>query len=179
MMIFKGKQSELIKSDYNTPDYYKHYIKTHCRKDKTSKYYITQSQYTNILKKFFQLLIEEKVYKGEEVVLPYNMGKLFIRKMKSTVKLDENGKLINHLPVDFGATRKLWRENEEAFKKKIIVRHLNKHTNGFVFKFIYNKDKARYRNKSMYRFEPTRKHKRNLAKLIKVSKHKIDFLIKK
>lgn len=179
MMTFKGKQSELIQSDYNTPDYYKHYKSKHCSGDVTSKYHVTGSQYTRILKKFFQLVIEEKVYKGEEFIFPYNMGKLFIRKVESKVRLDKEGRLVNHLPVDFGATRKLWRENPEAAEKKILIRHLNKHTNGFVFKFIYNKEKARFKNKTAYRFEPIRKHKRNLAKLAKSKKHKIDFLIKK
>jgi len=178
-MIFKGKQSELIPSHYNTVDYYKWYTQLHCYKNRSSKYYVTQGVFTTVLKRFFQLAMEEKIFNGEEIVFPYNMGRLFIRKVKTAVKLDNEGKVINHLPVDFGATNKLWKENPKAAENKILVRHLNKHTNGYVFKFIYNKDRSRFKNKSAYRFEPTRTHKRHLAKLAKSRKNRIDFLIKK
>lgn len=172
----KGKQTEKIKADYNTDDYFKHYKHKHCLRQPDSIYYISQSTYTKVLKAFFQLMMNEQIYQGNDFILPYNMGVVSIRKVISKVKLDSDGKLINHLPIDFGATNKLWAANPEAKDNKVLIRHLNKHTNGYVFKFMYNKNKSRFKNKTAYRFEPTRTHKRMLAKLVKGSKHTIDFL---
>lgn len=175
----RGKQSEINPSHYTTPDYYRHYLKKNCHKDMNSKYRVSQTVYTRILKEFFNRIYSERIYTGGEFILPYNMGKLFIRKVETKVKLDSEGRLINHLPVDFGATRKLWRENPTAYENRVLIRHLNKHTNGYLYKFIYNKVTARFKNKSAYRFEATRTHKRELAKLAKSNKSNIDFLIKK
>ncbi len=176
MTIPKGKQSEKIKAHYNSPDYYKHYKERHFGKNKKSRFYVTKKQYTEVLKDFFNLVIEDMIMNGEEFIFPANMGKYQIRKYKASVKLDSNGKLINHLPVDYGATNKLRASNPEAAENKVVVRHLNKHTDGYTFRYIYIKNKAKYRNKSAYSFKATRTNKLKITRAVRIFKKKIDFL---
>jgi hypothetical protein len=111
--------------------------------------------------------MEKKVMDGETVILPVNMGKLLIMGYEKKVGIAEDGTLINKLPIDFKRTRELWDTNEDAREKRILIRHLNKHTDGKVYKFVYNKSKARYKNKSAYRFKATRTHNRNLANVVR------------
>lgn len=176
MTTLKGKQKEKITSHYNTPDYYKYYKQKNFGTNKESKFYLTSSQYTKILKDFFDLVIEDLIMTGEEFIFPSNMGKLQIRKYKSEIKIGEDGKVVNHLPVDYAATNKLRASNPEAAKNKIVVRHLNKHTGGYTFRYIYIKNKAKYKNKSAYSFKATRTNKLKIAKAVKIFKKKIDFL---
>lgn len=171
----KGKQPEKIKAHYNTEHYYKYYINSNCS-DKNSKFYVTKKVYVKVLKEFFDLIIEDMIMTGEPFILPYNMGKLQIKKYKVEVKLDENGNLVNKLPIDFHKTKLLRESNPEAAEKKIIIRHLNKHSDGYVFRFFYIKHRAKYKNRILYKFKITRTNKEKLARAIRKYGKKIDFL---
>jgi len=172
----KGKQEEKIKAHYNTGEYYKYYKEKHFGRNKSSKYYVDKQLYTKVLKDFFDLVVEDLIMNGSEFILPSNMGKIQIRKYKATLKMGEDGKLINHLPVDYGATNKLRASNPEAAKNKVVIRHLNKHTDGYTFRYIYIKNKARYKNKSAYSFKMTRTNKLKVTNSVRIYKKKIDFL---
>ena len=91
-----------------------------------------------------------------------------IRKFKPRLGIDDNGKLINKLPVNPRATRELWDSDPEAKKNKVYIRYTNKHSDGYVFTIHYfKKYKAKYKNKSVYKFEPVRSFTNNLAKKAK------------
>lgn len=74
-----------------------------------------------------------------------------------------NGKLHTNLPIDWDRTLKLWAEDEEAYKEKMLVKVEEKE----IFKVFYNKGKANYNNKSFYEFEVNRDLKRRLKQRIK------------
>tara|TARA_R110000851_G_scaffold303660_1_gene461299 strand:+ start:121 stop:594 length:474 start_codon:yes stop_codon:yes gene_type:complete len=109
--------------------------------------------------------------------LPQRMGRIEIRKTKKEIKVDpKTGELINKLPINWKATNKLWKENPEAKEKKIKIRYINEHTNGYVFRPKYMKNTANFKNKSIYKMSVNRELRRNTEPAI-VSKRIDAFLL--
>ena len=121
---------------------------------------ITERQFGLIVKAINSTL-QDQLLQGKDVTFPYRMGRLEIRKYKTIIQIRE-GKVVARLPIDWERTLKLWYEDEESYKNKILVRQEAKE--GFVI--YYNRTKAVYTNKSFYQFIPLRKIKIRL-------KHKI------
>jgi hypothetical protein len=93
--------------------------------------------------------------------LPQRLGRIEMRKSKKEVKIDKNGKVINKLPINWQATKKLWAENEQAKERKIKIRYTNEHTGGYVFRPRYIKNTANFKNKSLYKMSINREMRRN------------------
>lgn len=159
----KGKSEEKIKSDINTPEQYKYYIEHNC-KDKESLFYISKKDYTDFLKLFFDEFIDEVLYSNTEMSLPFHTGCITVRKYEQRIKI-KDGKVISHLPVNWDATLKLWDVDEEAKENKQLVRFINK--NNLIYKFVYIKSRAKFKNKYFYWFKPTRTNKIKLANAIR------------
>lgn len=68
-------------------------------------------------------VIFDELLKGELVELPYSMGILHIRKRRRSIKTQEDGtvKAVGY-NTDWGATRKLWREDPKAREEKRLVK---------------------------------------------------------
>ena len=105
--------------------------------------------------------LQDQILQGKDANLPCRMGRLEIRKFESNVKLID-GKLVTNLPVNWEKTLHLWHEDEEAYKKRLLVRYEGRER----FTIYYNKAPALYTNKTFYQFIPTRRFKKRL-------KHKI------
>jgi len=167
------RKSKKIPAHFGMKDYYKFFCKIYPNAD------ISRSKFNKIIseynEKMSELLIEELTY-----TLPLKMGTLEILKDQRKVYENKEGKIINNKPVDWKATNNLWKLNEEAKKKKVLIRHENKHTNGYVFRVYYNKSKANFKNKTVYSFSPIRELKRNITqRIVDYSKKKYDTFIKK
>jgi hypothetical protein len=98
------------------------------------------------------------------------LGDLYVKKYKPKIKFKPNGDLDirkSHIRIDWGNTLKLWRSDPEAKEEKRKVYHLNKHSKGYLYKFIWDKRKQLLPNKSVYRFKPVRKVDRELSYILK------------
>ena len=164
----KGKPNK-IKVHYGIRDYYNHYIsnfKTKQIDDDKNPYLISHILYSKIVSDFnsqIKDLIAEERY---EFKIPNDLGMIAVRKFKPKVGLDKDGNLINKLPVNPRATRELWDSNPEAKKNKVFIRYTNKHSEGFVFTIhYYKKFKAKFKNKSLYKFEFVRGFKNKVSEL--------------
>lgn len=107
----------------------------------------------------------ERILRGEQVKLPCYMGSIGLRRKERKVKLDENGKPKINTPVNWGATVKLWAENEEARLKKTVVRQECKN----IYSIIHTKDNIVYLSVNRIRFTPTRSLKLRLRDKLKES----------
>ena len=96
----------------------------------------------------------------------YYIGKIELRKLKTEVKIAEDGSIINNLPVNWKATRELWAESESAKEKKTKIRYTNEHTEGYTFRIFYRTSKANFKNKSIYKMKLNRTLKRQLSQSI-------------
>lgn len=122
---------------------------------------ITEHEFYTIIRQVNNLLAENFL-KGRDIVLPHRLGTIELRKYETKMSFN-NDKLHTNLPIDWDRTLKLWAEDEEAYKEKMLVKVEEKE----IFKVFYNKGKANYNNKSFYEFEVNRDLKRRLKQRIK------------
>ena len=159
-MIIKKPRTECkIKSHFGIVNYYKYYKES----NKESK--ISKTLYNNIISDFNNEIINLIINENVEYYLPHIGSSLSIRKTKKLPSI-VNGKLVNTAPVDWVVTNKLWKNDEEAREKKLIIRFLNNHTSKYVFRILMLKGKGTYLNKRFFRYKPPRSFQRTLAKRI-------------
>lgn len=154
----KGKKN-IISPGYGMPDYYNYY-KNKYKSD------ISKNLYRKIICEFNSEIAKAIILNNFDFEIPYRLGKLSLRKFKPLLKISNN-KLINHNPPDFKKTKELWEKDPEARKKKILIRFLNKHTNGYLFEIKYYNYKANFKNKSAYTFTVVR----SVTKFISYASH--------
>ena len=156
----KEKRNHSIKSDYGSNDYYLFFKKN----NQESK--VSRKDYGTIIKEFNTHLRDGLSNKGIDIVMPSRLGRVELRKVKTSVSVDSEGNIVNNLPTNWKATRELWKSNETAKEKNVKIRFTNEHTDGYTFKISYLKSGANYKNKTMYKLKFNRLLKRNLSKSI-------------
>lgn len=119
--------------------------------------------YKAVNKRFNELLMIEYLVKDARIFyLPHMVGVLSIEKKK--IKVPKDGKA--NLRIDWEQTKKLGKR----------IYHLNSHTNGYNYRFLWRRRgvDARVKNITKYSFIPTRTHKRALAAFLKDSESGVD-----
>lgn len=154
----KESRNHKVKNSYGIYDGYKFYRKN---KPKDPKYVLTESQYFAITRKVNKFLAEA-LSKGEDVILPFRLGRIEVRKYESRITWDGK-KVKSNLPIDWDRTLKLWYEDEEAYKNKTLIKVEEKE----IYKVYYNRNIAEYKNKSFYQFNINKDLKRRLKQNIK------------
>ena len=119
---------------------------------------ISEHKFNEVIKEMHKAFVEY-ILKGHDIKLPHGMGTLEIRKTVHSPRYKGN-KLINPYPIDWNNTLKLWYQDKEAFENKILIRLENK----TVFRILYNKKNAQYKNQVYYKFTPARSFKLLLKK---------------
>lgn len=147
------------KADYSMPDYYKFYTDNY-NKD------ISRKTFNKIITEYNEGIIDLIINDNIDFLLPHLMFEITIRKVKRKPKII-NGKLISNIPIDWKKTNELWENDKEAKEKKLLVRYNNSHTSGYVYRIYLKKFKGKVKNKTYYKFQPSRMFKRSLSKRIK------------
>lgn len=122
---------------------------------------ITEHEFYSIIRKMNNYLADSLLY-GHSIVFPKRMGELELRKGPTSVSI-VNGKIKNNMPIDWDQTLKLWYEDTEAFKNKTLVRLRETE----LFKVVYNRIRATYKNKAFYNFKLNRDLKVRIKKKIR------------
>lgn len=151
-----GPRTHKITNSYGVYDAYKYYRKTKVRK---SKYNLNESDYFAVIREFNKNLIDV-LLTGSEVPLPLNMGSLQVRKHECGVTLKDGEVKITY-PIDWDKTLDLWYNDENARDRKILIHR----EVGEIFRVLYIKSKAKYKNKTFYTFSVNRE----IKKLLKLS----------
>lgn len=141
-----------IQNPYTIQDMYNEYVSG---VDKGSPYEITYLVYKEITTCYFKKIVDH-LFNGGNFRIPHRLGTLQI--IKKRVYASSQVKYASS--IDWEQTIK--------YGKKVI--HLNEHSNGYKYLFMWDKAGANRLNISKYRFVPTRQLKRYLAKLIKSGK---------
>ena len=123
---------------------------------------LTEHEFYSIIRKINDLLADN-IVSGTEIILPYRMGKLELRKKAAVIKVNNNGEVKTNLPIDWDRTLKLWCEDKESMEKKTLVRVEEKE----LFRVFYNRMKCNYNNCSFYEFNVNRNIKKRLKQNIK------------
>lgn len=136
---------------------------------------VNKGVYSSIVKEINESISNAMIYTGYEFEMPNIKFSISIAKKKHKIKFDESGNpIIKWLPVDYQETKKLWNKlypdktEEEILKipDRPRVYNRNKHSNGYVYRWYFNRILSNCVNQSVYYFEPTRTNRRNLAKYI-------------
>ena len=156
-----GPRIHKVKNSYGVYDGFKYYRKN---RPKEHKYVLTESQYFSIIRRVNELL-GEALINGEDVTLPYRLGRLEIRKYEARITTDGK-KVRTNLPIDWDRTLKLWYEDKESYKNKTLIKVEEKE----IYKVYYNRNVADFTNKAFYQFDVNRELKRRLKQNIKEGK---------
>jgi len=139
-------------------------------------YNLTQTQYSKVFKEIMEEVMKLVLFENTEIRLLANIGNLRVQKRKIKLKLDDEGNLITrNLRVDWLATNQLWDEDEDSKKSKVLVYHMNDHTDRYNMRFYFDKRTSFIKNQTSYSLLMSRKWKRELAKILKDEKSKIDY----
>lgn len=125
---------------------------------------VSKEDYSKIIRMVNEEIIN-RIVDGDKINLPYRMGNLSIIKKENLVYF-KDGKVHTNKPIDWQKTNLLWFNNEEAKKKKQLVRCDNQ----FTFQIKYYKGNAYFKNKNFFTFRAHRPVKIHLKELIKQDK---------
>ena len=159
------------KNTYGNDDFYYFYKK--CIKGKEDR-----KTYLKVVSRFFELMRDE-LYQGNIVSLPYGLGDYYIYKYKPSIKKNDKGEyyVSGFKTIDFNSTMKLWKENEDARKKKLKVYFINKHSDGYKVKFERTNFKSKFIQK-IYNVVPLKTFSSGLSKVMFNDPYR-DFITKK
>jgi hypothetical protein len=136
---------------------------------------VTEAQYRKIVNRFNSEVTTLILEKSFEFRLPCRLGYLRIKKCKSSLKLDADGKLkTTALKVDWHKTEQLWKDNPEAAELKKVIYHVNRHTDGNYFKWYWDKSASSCVNIMVYKILMTRKNLRAIPKILRTNEE-IDY----
>ena len=121
---------------------------------------ITEHEFYSIIRTVNKYFAQELV-QGNDVILPYKMGRLELVKYDSKPIVNDD-KLIIRTPVNWEETLRLWHEDQEAKEQKMLV-HYDTNT---IFKVKYNAHIGRYTNKRFFTFRINREIKKQLKEQI-------------
>lgn len=139
--------------------------------------YFVIKRKSKIKKKLYQTILDEynneivrQLILGNQYVLPYGFGRIYIKKSNVKLKLDENFNIDirrNNGLCDYGTTNKVWKENEEFKNSKRVIYYENLHTDGDIMKFFWDKRKVNIKNVQHIKFGISQSVREQLAISIK------------
>lgn len=143
-IVGKSPKTYRVRNSLGVYDAYKYYRKN---KPKDKKYILTESQYFSIIRQI-NLLMAEYLLNYGIIELPQRMGTLEVRKYDTKIKIGKDGKVYSNLPIDWDRTLKLWYDDEDSYKNKVLLRQEVDE----IFKLYYNRARCNYNNHSYYEF---------------------------
>lgn len=170
MLYFSKRKTRKYKTDYKTKDIYNFYKKNHNN--------VVESQlWRTIVEEYSNEIIHSIIYDHIIFNLPYRLGKIRILKKKTKIDITEDGKVnTTRLAADWKKTKILWEKKYPdktaseikaiPIEEKGMVYILNEHTNGYRFRFLWDKTSSNVKNQNYYMFKPTRKSNREITKAI-------------
>ena len=120
----------------------------------------TNGEYSALVGRFMKFIIQQ-LLDGEEVCLPFSLGRIYIMGFKIKVKIDKEGRITNLAP-SWNKTLELWDRNPKAKEKKQIVFCTNEHSDGYRYHVTWSKTGANLKHKRLYSFIMARRNKRML-----------------
>ncbi len=124
---------------------------------------------------FAEQVIQIIILEGKDFNMP-SLGSIGIRKQKIIVSMTKDGDIDKrYLAPDWKATKELWKKDSKAKENKQLVFHLNKHFNGFVCKWFWDRRTCSVPNYGAYALQMTRANKRLLASTIQDEDVQVDY----
>lgn len=162
--------------DVGMKHFYKYYKSQLDSVELKEGYDISEKLFGTILSEI-NLGLSNLILDGNYLQLPSRLGNVGIYKTEVLPYFNKKGELKNVI-IDWASTRKLWKEDEEAFKNQTKVYHKNDHTDKYVYKWHWDKRSCNFTNQTVYKFIPIRKAVRTLSARLKNPSYKTDYYTK-
>lgn len=162
-------------------DAYAHY------KKKKGNPIVSRKEYVDICHRLNRKISEKIIKESIEFKIPFKLGTLSIVKYEQKITIRDGKIQKNRLVVDWEATWKYWNEiytgmtNKEIrnIKGKIPIYQTNEHSNGYIMRWLWNKNGTYFQNKTAYKFKPTKQNRLDLAAHIKSDDKSNDYYLLK
>lgn len=161
MTRWKNGRKFKVSKSYGTRDYLKHYNNVRPR---NKKYSIKREEFSTIFSAVCQKMADEYLNTGY-LTFPYYMGSISIYETDVRSKIVD-GKLKIRKRVNWRETLRLWHEDKEAEKNKTLIYH----EDNTLYSSVYERSRARYKNKIFYDFTIVRNIKKRISSLAKENK---------
>jgi hypothetical protein len=112
-----------------------------------------------------QDIIHTIVHSASMFPIPYGLGNIYVTKKKNRVMEFPSGKIFKKRSVN-------WKETKQ---KGSLVFHENVHTDEYIYKIKWDTSYHHYRNKTLYKFKPSRGFQRYIA-FMKEKNPQLDYL---
>ena len=112
----------------------------------------------------FALFISKEILNSKTVYLPHGLGVIKVVGKEVTPNF-EDGKIKN-LTINWGATKKIWKEDPEQKNKKYIY-YFNEHSDGVRYRFLWSRANMKCKNSTFYTFKPAKRTRQELARRIR------------
>lgn len=126
---------------------------------------ITYDKFKEVIYTYNSLLVTHMLETGEPIKFPFGLGEVVVNKYKpKRYRIDNHGVERINMPIDWAETKKQGKH----------IYHLNMHTEGYKFYWMWNYWKSRIKHAWMWKFEMARVNSRLLKTYLKKpnSKHK-------
>jgi len=162
-----------VKSDFVSEDFFNYY-------KNIGK--INKNLFYKITLEFNEAITDKMIDNNFVFSMPYKLGMIGIIKKKPKLIVLKN-KIVGNIRKDFGASRKLWKQQypdltmQEIYKikNKKYIYYTNEHTDGYIYKFKWLKETASFKNSNIYKFNICIKKARKLAQILKNNTLNIDY----
>jgi len=123
-------------------------------------------------------ILYKMIFENYEVIFPFRMGTLRIKKKKIKVKLNKEGKVdYKRMAIDWDETRKMWKEDPIAKQNKNLLFYTNMHSQGYRMSWFWNKKDCLFKNMSYYIINMNRTIDRYLARTLKDKQYSLEFYL--
>lgn len=153
---------------------------------------ISKEEFKTVCLEFNRYVADKILYENFEYMLPFKLGSLRIKKFQQRIELDkETGKLnTKRLRIDYAATWDLRYKNFPGLSRKEIIKimreqnlpknlvyHYNEHTEGYVYRWYWDKSNCNILNNSIYLFRPTKENRLAIAPIIRNKERNFDYFM--
>jgi hypothetical protein len=165
------------KSDIKETDFYNFY-------KKNSKNPVERKVFGQFSKKLGNGIVRLVTFDGVEVIFPWRLGTLYLKRRETKVYFDDEGNIDKKkMRVDWGRTLKHWNgayptksmDEIKAIKDKKYFYHLNEHSDGYKYIWYWDKVTSNVKNQTFYNFKPIRKIKRELTDFIRITNNRVKY----
>lgn len=159
-MDTKEKHKRSVNITGGLYDAYKFY------KGKNCKPTVTKEEYSKICQLFNKKISDKIISESYEFKIPFGLGYLRIKGNKSKIRIKDGRIDPNRMPINWPETKKIWAElynwpnisSEEftAIKHKKYVFFTNEETDGYIYRWYWDKRTSNFKNQSVYNFRPVK-----------------------
>ena len=163
------------RKDVGEMDFYKFY------KQNSSKP-VDKRTFTDFSKKLGAGIVRLITFDGVDVIFPWRLGSVYLKRVESKIYFNEDGTIDKRKNrIDWERTLKHWEviypnlsmDEIRSIPNKKCFYHLNGHSDGYKYRWYWDKVTSNVKNQNFYNFKPVRSIKRELTEYIRITNNKV------